>query len=92
MGQKYRLRFVSIAAFDGIGVLLRGPEKPVQWRVVAKDGADLPPVQAVMQEARQATMAGETFDFEFQPTEAGNLELEISNTRVNKVVQQIEVR
>jgi manganese oxidase len=92
-GQRYRLRFINIAAFDGIGVALRGPEKQLQWRAVAKDGADLPPAQAVMQEARQGTLPGETFDFEYQPTEAGNLQLEVSNGRLKmKVVQQIEVR
>jgi manganese oxidase len=91
-GQRYRLRFISIAAFDGIRVALRGQQKQLQWRAVAKDGADLPPVQATMQEAQWLTMAGETYDFEYRPTEAGNLQLEVSNSRVNNVVQQIEVQ
>ena len=91
-GQRYRLRFINIAAFDGIRVALLGPEKQLQWRAVAKDGADLPPAQATMQEARQLTISGETYDFEYQPTEAGNLQLEVSHRRVNKVVQQIEVQ
>jgi manganese oxidase len=93
IGQRYRLRFINIAAFDGIGVALQGSEKQVQWRAAAKDGTDLPAAQAAMQEARQATLPGETFDFEYQPTEAGNLQLEVSNRRLKmKVVQQIEVR
>ena len=91
-GRRYRLRFINIAAFDGIRVALLGPEKQLQWRAVAKDGADLPPAQATMQEARQLTISGETYDFEYQPTEAGNLQLEVSHRRVNKVVQQIEVQ
>ncbi len=92
-GQRYRLRFINIAAFDGIGVALRRSATQLQWRAVAKDGAELPPVHAVMQEGRQGTLPGETLDFEYQPTEAGNLQLEVSNRRLQmKVVQQIEVR
>jgi manganese oxidase len=92
-GQRYRLRFINIAAFDGIAVALRGPDKQLQWRAVAKDGADLPPAQAMMQEARLGTLPGETFDFEYEPTEVGNLQLEVSSGRLKmKVVQQIEVR
>jgi len=93
IGQRYRLRFINIAAFDGIGVALRAPEKQLQWRAIAKDGADLPPEQALMQDARQSTLSGETFDFEYQPTEAGTLQLEVSHPRLKmKVIQQIEVR
>ena len=92
-GQRYRLRFINIAAFDGIGVALRAPEKQLQWRAIAKDGADLPSEQALMQDAHQSTLSGETFDFEYQPMEAGTLQLEISHPRLKmKVVQQIEVR
>ena len=91
-GQRYRLRFINIAAFDGIRVALLGPEKQLQWRAVAKDGADLPPAQAVMEEAKGLTLSGETYDFEYRPTETGNLQLEVSHRRVGKVVQQIEVR
>ena len=91
-GRRYRLRFINITAFDGISVALLGPEKQLQWRAVAKDGADLPPAQAVMEEAKGLTLSGETYDFEYRPTEAGNLQLEVSHRRVNKVVQQIEVQ
>jgi FtsP/CotA-like multicopper oxidase with cupredoxin domain len=91
IGQRYRLRFVSIAAFDGFRVSLRGSEKLLQWKAIAKDGADLPPAQIRMQEAQQLMLAGETFDYEYRPTEAGNLQLEVSSLGVN-VVQQIEIR
>jgi manganese oxidase len=92
-GHRYRLRFINIAAFDGIGVALLAAEKQFQWRAIARDGADLPPEQALMQEARLSTLPGETCDFEYQPTEAGTLQLEVFNNRLKmKVVQQIEVR
>ena len=88
-----RVRLINIAAFDGIGVALRAEVKQPQWRAIARDGADLPPEQALMQEARQSTLPGETFDFEYQPAEAGDLQLEVSNARLKmKVIQQIEVR
>jgi hypothetical protein len=66
------------------------PEKKLQWRAIARDGADLPPEQALMQDALQSTLPGETSDFEYQPDEAGNLQLEVFNKM--KVIQQIEVR
>ena len=92
-GQRYRLRFINIAAFDGIAVALLAPEKQLQWRAIAKDGADLPPEQARMQDARQPTLSGEIFDFEYQPLEAGTVQLEISHPRLEmKVTQQIEVQ
>jgi manganese oxidase len=92
-GQRYRLRLINIAAFDGIGVALRAPEKQLQWRAIARDGADLPSEQALTQNALQSTLPGETYDFEYQTTETGNLQLEVFNTRLKmKLVQPIEVR
>ena len=45
-----------------------------------------------MQEARQAVLPGETYDFEYQPTSAGILQLEFSNQGPKmKVAQQIEI-
>src|SRR5260370_30475792 len=75
-GQRYRLRFINIAAFDGIGVALRRSATQLQWRAVAKDGAESPPVPAVMQEGRQGPLPGEPLDFEYQPHDACHLPLE----------------
>jgi FtsP/CotA-like multicopper oxidase with cupredoxin domain len=92
-GQWYRLRLISIAAFDGGTFSLLGSEGQVQWRAIAKDGADLPPAQAVMKEARQLALAGEIYDFEYQPTVAGTLQLQVSIGLLKmKVTQQIEVQ
>jgi hypothetical protein len=49
----------------------------VSWRAVAKDGADLPPAQAIEQAARQIIAVGETYDFEFEPKTKGDLRLEV---------------
>jgi hypothetical protein len=92
IGDSYHLRFISIAAFDGGVFSLLGPVGLLQWRAIAKDGADLPPAQAVMQEARQSALAGEVYDFEYQPTVAGTLQLQVSIGILKmKVTQQIEV-
>jgi hypothetical protein len=58
-GQRYRLRLINFAASDGIGVNLLAPGKQLQWRATARDGADLLPEQALMQEASQSTTPGE---------------------------------
>ena len=60
---RYRLRLINIVAFLGGTFSLKGTGGQLQWHAVAKDGADLPPEQAIMQEARQAVLPGETYDF-----------------------------
>ena len=57
--------------------------RPVTWRLLAKDGAVVParlaqPADAVLQIA-----SGETYDFAFRPSSAGEFRLEIENP-VNK--------
>ena len=47
---------------------LRGESGPVQWRAIAKDGADLPPNQATCARRTQTIGVGETYDFEYTPT------------------------
>src|SRR5262249_11392710 len=77
-GVKYRLRFINITANgNGFQVSLLAGSSPVRWRAVAKDGGDLPPAQAIEQEARQVIAVGETYDFEFAPTTTGDLRLEV---------------
>ena len=52
----------------------------VRWRPVAKDGAALPVSAQVPRAARQMISMGETYDFEFVPTQAGLLRLEVYST------------
>ena len=42
-----------------------------------KDGADLPPAQAVAEKADMLTTVGETYDFEYQASKPEDLTLEI---------------
>ena len=76
-GSTYRFRFISIAPNDGKVVRLLGDTVLQRWRAVAKDGANLPPHQAVMRPARFTMGTGETADFELTPTDAGQLTLDI---------------
>lgn len=76
-GQTYRLRFINISPNDvDLLVTLRKGTEPVQWRAVGKDGDSLPPAQAVARPARQFVAVGETYDFELQAVEEGDLILE----------------
>jgi manganese oxidase len=77
-GVNYRLRFINITPNNnGAQVSLLAGSTPVRWRAVAKDGADLPPAQAIEQEARLVIAVGETYDFEFEPATKADLRLEV---------------
>jgi hypothetical protein len=49
-----------------------------QWRLIARDGADVPADLAVTQSAGFLAWAGITRDFEFTPTGPGELTLELN--------------
>jgi len=95
-GQHNRLRLIDIAANNPATVSLVGATGLMRWRAVAKDGADLPAVQALMQDARKLMYSGETYDFDYQSEESASLRLEVGSgpnaTIPWKVVQRIEVR
>ncbi len=77
-GLKVRLRFINITPHDPrLTVSLLSGSSLVSWRAIAKDGADLPAPQATLRPARQTVSVGETYDFEFEPTSAADLRLEI---------------
>lgn len=74
-GTTYRFRVINIKTdFPETLALLDGDE-PVEWRLVAKDGADLPASQATVRPAELTFAPGETFDFEFTPASVGDLSL-----------------
>jgi FtsP/CotA-like multicopper oxidase with cupredoxin domain len=94
-GQRNRLRLINITPNNPALVSLKSPSGLVQWRAVAKDGADLPTAQAVMQSSQQWIWTGETYDFECEPQEGGSLRLEFENNPTAgilwKIVQPIEI-
>lgn len=49
----------------------------VQWRPVAKDGAELPEGMRAVRLARQIVSMGEIYDFEFTPAQRGLFRVEV---------------
>ena len=91
-GQVYRFRFINITPNDAVvttSLLLEG--RPAKWRAIAKDGAGLPAEQATIQDSARDISVGETYDFEFAPTEPGDYELKFSSLFGNTVTQMIAV-
>ena len=75
----HRIRLIHIAATLPLRFSLLRDTVPVAWRAVAKDGADLPPAQALLRPARQTIGVGEAYDFEFTPEEPGQLRLVVKD-------------
>jgi len=76
-GTTYRLRLIDIIPDWTIRLALTRDERVVAWRALAKDGAELPPRQQVVQPAAMVTGPGQTMDFEYRPTEPGLLRLDV---------------
>ena len=94
VGVKHRFRLINITPnFSTVVVSLRGEGTPLQWKAIAKDGADLPPSQATVRVARQVVAVGETYDFEYEPTTTGELRLEALALRLGAgIVTSMVVR
>jgi manganese oxidase len=75
---RYRLRLINITdnAAD-LRVRLVNKGVPVQWTVIAKDGADLPSAQLRPAAADMGITVGETYDVEYQADTPGISDLEI---------------
>jgi hypothetical protein len=58
-------------------VRLTSNDKPVQWKVVAKDGANLPAAQVKFSAADMPITVGETYDVEYEAKDAGEASLQI---------------
>jgi FtsP/CotA-like multicopper oxidase with cupredoxin domain len=79
VGERYRLRFVDVHTFrpSMVARLLRDSSL-VTWRALSKDGMDLAPDRATTRRAQQQMGNGETYDFEYTPSDAGDLRLTVS--------------
>ncbi|HEX7336797.1 MAG TPA: multicopper oxidase domain-containing protein [Gemmatimonadales bacterium] len=66
-GVSHRLRFVNIGPAGLNRYSLLRDSSLVRWKRLAKDGADLPPHQAVETRSAVVMGVGETYDFEFRP-------------------------
>jgi hypothetical protein len=76
-GRTYRLRFMHISADDLKRVRLLRDGEPVTWRMIAKDGADLPERLRTSVPAELSIGVGETVDYEWTPDAAGVYVLEV---------------
>jgi FtsP/CotA-like multicopper oxidase with cupredoxin domain len=95
IGKSYLLRLIDIITNSAnFKVSMLYNDKPVIWRAVAKDGAELPAQQAVMYRAfKQDLTIGETRDFEFTPKQQGNYLFEILDGSGNiRVAMHINVK
>ncbi len=77
-GRTYRLRLININPDWRVYLSLKEGSEPLEWRALAKDGADLPPGQAVRGPARILMGPGETADFALTPERAGEAALEVT--------------
>ena len=75
-GVTYRFRLINIRTDYEATVSIFDDGEPAQWRVIAKDGADLPASQATVRAAILTFAAGEIYDVEFTPTTPGKLTLQ----------------
>ncbi|HJS97485.1 MAG TPA: multicopper oxidase domain-containing protein [Terriglobales bacterium] len=66
-GKRYRLRLINIAPNNvALQVSLHDDHSPAQWRIIAKDGADLAPRAIHPAPAETPITVGETYDAEFE--------------------------
>lgn len=77
-GTVHRLRFIGITPVVRARITLRAGARTVEWRAIAKDGADLPASAATQRPAELLLFPGETYDFELvAPPGAADLDLDV---------------
>jgi FtsP/CotA-like multicopper oxidase with cupredoxin domain len=80
VGMRYRFRLINITDEGAdLRVRLTSQQKPVTWKVTARDGADLPADQITDSAADMILTVGATCDVELTPSDSGPLDLEISS-------------
>ena len=78
VGTPYRFRLINMTDnLSDLGVRLIRNDAPVQWKIIAKDGADLPAVQLKTSTASMTITVGETYDVEYQADQPGEVDLQI---------------
>jgi FtsP/CotA-like multicopper oxidase with cupredoxin domain len=90
-GVAHRLRFVNIGAAGRWRFSIYRDTALAEWRRLARDGADLPPAQAVTTPAVERVDVGETRDVEFHPAR-GNYRLVVGNPAKPEWVRVLRAR
>lgn len=88
-GVRYRLRFIDILANNSIVINALQDGKPVEWIPIAKDGADLAPVQSVATPASLTIAPGETYDFTLTPERSGKIEFKYDQGLLDEHIKQV---
>ena len=79
VGETYRFRFINVHTFrPSMRMRLLRDTTLQRWRVVAKDGMDLPEDLATEGPSEIQMGNGETYDFHYVPTAAGDYRLDIT--------------
>lgn len=69
-------------------VRLVSKEVPVEWKVLARDGADFPSAQLTSSAADLAIPVGSTCDVEYQSDREGYLEMQVSARLFEGLIMQ----
>jgi hypothetical protein len=91
-GVVHRIRLGCISVVYCPEVTLMKGDSVVQWRALARDGADLIPALATLRPANRSLWAGETFDVAFEPESAGEYRLVFGDPEKPELEQRIVVR
>ncbi len=67
-GVAHRFRFVNIGVADESSFAIYRDSTLVEWRRLARDGAELPPAQSLTEPSVELIDVGETRDVEFVPS------------------------
>ena len=87
-GVTYRFRLINIRTDYPASITILDGGQPLQWRVVAKDGADLPTSQATIQPAQLTFAPGEIYDVAFAPQAGSDLTLQFGTPQLGPVPAQ----
>jgi FtsP/CotA-like multicopper oxidase with cupredoxin domain len=86
---RYRLRLINITNNESdLRVRLESKDVAVQWKVIAKDGADLPATQLRSSAADMGVTVGSTCDVEYQSDREGYVEMQISARGFEALIMQ----
>jgi FtsP/CotA-like multicopper oxidase with cupredoxin domain len=102
-GRRYRFRFIGLQVTNpnaAVSLIARregangaSRDSIVQWRRVAKDAFELPEPERTLRTARESISMGETYDYEFTPTQRGEMRIEIRvAVPVNRVMVRAPIR
>jgi manganese oxidase len=88
-GTRYRLRFINITTNESdLRVSFTSDELPVQWKLLARDGADFPQLSRTFSAANLALTVGSTCDVEYQSDREGYAEMQVSARSFEGLIMQ----